>query len=223
VVSYGQILPRTVLEIPHRGSLNVHASLLPRYRGAAPAAWAIIRGERETGVTTMVMTEGLDAGPILLQSRTPIGPEETQGQLLDRLATLGASLLVSTLEQLDALVPAPQDEAEATRAPLLKKEDGRIHWEWDAPTIVRRIRGLDPWPGTFTAQGGHTLKILRGRAVPGGGEAGTVVGLSEGGFLVACGGGTRLEVLHVQPESRGAMGAADYVRGARLLPGARLG
>jgi methionyl-tRNA formyltransferase len=224
VVSYGQILPPALLAVPTKGSVNVHASLLPRYRGAAPVAWAIVRGEAETGVTTMLMNQGLDTGPALLQARTPIGPDETAGALLERLGPMGATLLTETVARLDEIVPRPQDDALATLAPLLRKEDGRIDWAMGAEAIERRIRGFHPWPGAFTVCLGRLLKVLRARpAAARAATPGSVLELSEDGILVACGEGTILELLEVQPESRRAMAAAPYARGARLTPGTPLG
>src|SRR5262245_4417484 len=145
VVAFGQILSRAVLQAPARGSINVHASLLPRYRGAAPIAWAIMRGERETGITTFQMDEGMDTGPMLLTASTPIGPEETAGELAARLAPLGAEVLIETLARLDTLAPRPQRHEDATSAPRLKKTDGAIDWRCPATEIVNRIRGCNPW------------------------------------------------------------------------------
>ncbi|MFQ5521020.1 MAG: methionyl-tRNA formyltransferase, partial [Candidatus Methylomirabilia bacterium] len=147
VVAFGQILPRGVLEVPNRGSINVHASLLPRYRGAAPINWALIRGESETGLTTFVMDEGMDTGPILLQERVPIDLQETAGGLAARLSRLGADLLLKTLSQLDRLTPIPQRHEDATPAPRLNKEDGVLDWSEPARLLVNRIRGCTPWPG----------------------------------------------------------------------------
>jgi methionyl-tRNA formyltransferase len=224
VVAYGQILPRSVLDIPPRGTVNVHASLLPRYRGAAPIQWALVRGEEETGVTTMLLDEGLDTGPILLQEKTPIGPEETAGVLQDRLARLGAGVLLETLGRLESgtLAPTPQDPALATLAPPLRKEDGILRWDETAASLARRVRGLNPWPGAATRFEGRALKILRARAGAGSDAApGTVTGIEEEGIRVACREGTLL-LLEVQPESRNAMRASDFARGVRLSPGARL-
>jgi methionyl-tRNA formyltransferase len=150
VVAFGQILPPAVLDVPPRGSINVHASLLPRYRGAAPIAWAIIRGERETGITTFRMDAGMDTGPVLLQRPTAIGPEETAGELAERLATLGATVLIETLDRLDALMPRAQDAAAATLAPRLRKEDGFLDWTEPAAALAARVRGVNPWPGAVT-------------------------------------------------------------------------
>lgn len=224
VVAYGQILPQAVLAIPPRGTINVHASLLPRYRGAAPVQWAIANGETETGVTTMLLDEGLDTGPTLLSRATPIGSEETGAALEQRLATLGAQLLVATLDglALGSIVPTPQDHVRATHAPLLKKEDGRVRWTDPAVSIERRVRAFQPWPGMTASFGGRGLKILKARVEPPGpGEPGTLLAVDGDGPVTACGASTRLRLLEVQPESRRAVPAAAFTKGARLLPGQR--
>lgn len=224
VVAYGQILPQALLAIPPRGTINVHASLLPRYRGAAPVQWAIANGEAETGVTTMLLDEGLDTGPTLLSRATPIGSEETAAALEDRLATLGAQLLVDTLDGVarGSLVPTPQDHARATHAPLLTKQDGRVRWTDPATSIERKVRAFQPWPGVATSLGGRALKILKARVAPAGpGEPGTLLTVEGEGLVVACGADTRLRLLEVQSESRRAVGAAAFAAGARLTPGQR--
>jgi methionyl-tRNA formyltransferase len=226
VVAYGQILPRAVIDLAPRGTINVHSSLLPRYRGAAPIHWAIVNGETETGVTTMMIDEGLDTGPLLLSRATPIGADETTPELEARLAVLGGALLVETIEGLarGTVSPIPQDHAAATLAPMLRKEDGRIDWTLTGREIARRVRGFQPWPRTTTTYGGKDLKILR--AIPAGatqpGAPGTVLSLTYG-LLVACGNGTALRVIEVQPESRRAMPALAFADGAHLRPGDRLG
>jgi len=226
VVAYGQILPRAVIDLAPRGTINVHSSLLPRYRGAAPIHWAILNGDAETGVTTMMIDEGLDTGPILLAHATPIGPEETTPELEARLAHMGGALLIETMDGLSAgtVSPRAQDHSAATVARMLRKEDGRIDWTLTAETIARRVRGLTPWPGTFTTFAGSDLKILRARPVgrntlP----PGTVTAIFSAGFAVACGGDTELLVQQVQPESRRPMPASDFARGARIATGARMG
>jgi methionyl-tRNA formyltransferase len=226
VVAYGQILPRAVIDIAPRGTVNVHGSLLPRYRGAAPVHWAIARGETETGVTTMLIDEGLDTGPVLLSRATAIGEEETADELEARLAGLGAELLLDTVKGLaeGTVVPVPQDHARATLAPLIKKEDGRLDWGQPAPVLARRVRAFRRWPGALTRHQGRDLKILSARPdPPGPGEPGAVVAVDASGVVVACGEGTRLRLLEVQPESRRAMPASAYASGARLAAGARLG
>lgn len=222
VVAYGQILPRTLIDIPARGIVNVHGSLLPRYRGAAPIQWAIASGETETGVTTMLIDEGLDTGPLLMARSTPIGPEETAADLTPRLARLGGELLIETLAGLErgSVRPVPQDHGRATLAPILKKEDGLIRWDQPAAAISARIRGFHPWPGSQARLHGRSLKVLRAAAVEGRtGEAGHVLEVSRDGVLVACAPGTALRLLEVQPESRKVMDAAAFAAGARLASG----
>jgi len=228
VVAFGQILPRAVIDLAPRGTVNVHASLLPKLRGAAPIQWAIANGETQTGVTTMLIDEGLDTGPTLLCRATPIGPEETAADLEPRLARMGAEVLLETVQGLasSALRPIPQEHAQATLAPLLRKEDGRIDWTLPARAIACRARGFHPWPGAFTTHEGRLLKALHAReaeAPDPAAEPGTVVALEKGGVRVACGGGTALLLVEVQPESRRAMPAPAWAAGARLRPGARLG
>ena len=226
VVAYGQILPRAVIDVAPRGTVNVHSSLLPKYRGAAPIHWAIVNGETETGVTTMLIDEGLDTGPTLLARKTPIGDDETTPELEARLAALGGEVLVETIAGLErgSLAPVPQDHAAATQAPILKKEDGRIDWTWPAETIARRVRGLQPWPGTATTFAGRDLKVLRARpAEAAAGAPGTIAIVDGDGFVVACGEGSALRLLEVQPESKRAMAAAAFAAGARLAAGDRLG
>jgi methionyl-tRNA formyltransferase len=221
VVAFGQILPPAVLAAPRRGSINVHASLLPRHRGAAPIAWAIIRGERETGVTTFQMDAGMDTGPILLQRATPIGAEETAGELGARLAELGAALLLETLDGLDTIVPRPQDPAGVTLAPRLRKADGVLDWSRPAEELAARIRGLNPWPGALTSTATGRLLLWRARALPGAGAPGVLVA-REGTLAIGTGEGLLLPI-EVGPENRRPMSWDAYLRGARLGPGARLG
>lgn len=225
VVAYGQILPRAVLDVPPRGTINVHASLLPRYRGAAPIQWAIVRGETVTGVTTMLLDEGLDTGPILQARSVPIEPEETTPELEPRLARHGAELLLDTLRGMQdgSVRPTAQDASAATLAPRLEKADGVLSWSEPAEDIARRVRGLQPWPGTTTLYEGRALKVLHARVSgTGPGEPGTVLAAGAEGILVACGAGSRVLILEVQPESRRPMSAASFVAGARLRPGHRL-
>ncbi|HSE92863.1 MAG TPA: methionyl-tRNA formyltransferase [Methylomirabilota bacterium] len=221
VVAFGQILPKAVLDAPPRGSINVHASLLPRYRGAAPIAWAIMRGETVTGITTFQMDEGMDTGPMLLRAETPIGPHETAGELAARLAVLGARVLTDTLERLDALTPEPQRHEQATRAPRLTKTDGYLDWHRAARELCNVVRGCNPWPGAAAASLAGRLTIWRARSVgsdrldppgtlaPWDGEI--VIATPEGGVLP----------LEVQPESKRRMAWPEYLRGARLGIGAR--
>jgi methionyl-tRNA formyltransferase len=227
VVAYGQILPRVVLDAAALGTVNVHASLLPRYRGAAPVQWALVNGENETGVTTMLLDEGLDTGPVLLRRATPIGPEETAPELEARLARLGAELLLETVARLltGTLRPTPQDHRAATLAPILKKEDAWLDWNQRADALAHRVRGLSPWPGTMTRWQGRLLKVRRAFPAEPAGEAepGTVIGLDRDGVRVACGAGSVLRLAEVQPESRTPMTAREWATGARLVPGAKLG
>jgi methionyl-tRNA formyltransferase len=166
VVAFGQILPKAVLDVPRGGSINVHASILPRYRGAAPIAWAIIRGETESGITIFQMDPGMDTGDVLLSEATPIGAGETAGELSVRLSSIGARLMIRTLEQLDSLEPRPQDHAQATSAPRLKKEDGWLHLAEPARELVNRVRGCNPWPGAAVMTPAGRLLIWRAAAVP---------------------------------------------------------
>lgn len=227
VVAYGQILPTSVIEIPPRRTVNVHGSLLPRYRGAAPVQWAIVNGETETGVTTMLIDAGLDTGPTLLSRATPIGDDETAEQLERRLADLGAALLIDTLAGLadGTVAPTPQDHERATHAPIIRKEDGIIDWTRPAVAIARRVRGFHAWPGATTSLGGRGLRILRARPLAGDAAEtpGTLTLVDREGLHVACGDGSRLLLLEVQPESRHAMPAPAFAAGARLEPGAHLG
>ena len=221
VVAFGQIMPRSVLDVPARGSINVHASLLPRYRGAAPVAWAILRGETETGITTFQMDQGMDTGDILLQERTIVGPEETAGELAERLARLGADALDRTLDQLASLVPRPQDHAAATLAPRLRKEDGCIRLDEGARELVSRVRACNPWPGAALMAPTGRLLVWRALAATTLARArpGVLVSTEQGRPGLATGDGV-LEPLEVQPENRRAMSWTEYLRGARLSPGA---
>jgi methionyl-tRNA formyltransferase len=223
VVAFGQILPKAVLDAPARGSINIHASLLPRYRGAAPIAWAIIRGETETGITTFQMDPGMDTGAMLLRESTRILPGETAGELAARLAPLGAAVILRTLAELDVLTPTPQDHRQATLAPRLKKEDGWLRLGEPAKALVDRIRGCNPWPGAALAAATHRLLIWRAVVVPHATTAalGTLVKTGPGAMAVATGEGLLLP-LEVQPENRKAMPWEDFLRGARLGPGDRL-
>ncbi len=176
VVAYGKILPAVILAMPPKGCINLHSSLLPRYRGAAPINWAIIKGERESGVTTMIMDEGMDTGPILLQEALPIGDDDTAQTLHDRLSDWGAGLLATTVSRVvdETIQPVPQDDSKATYAPMLKKEDGSIEWKSDAGTINNLVRGRFPWAGAYTRWNGKSLKSLKGAARTG--DAGEIPG-----------------------------------------------
>lgn len=221
VVAFGQILPKPVLDAPRRGSINVHASILPRYRGAAPIAWAIMRGETETGITTFQMDPGMDTGDVLLMARTPIGPEETAGELADRLSRLGADVLIDTLARLDTLTPAPQRHDDATLAPRLKKTDGVLEWARPAQELVNVVRGCNPWPGATTrAPDGTRLTIWRARAIDAPpAPAGTAV-RGRDSLAIAAANGAVLPLV-VQPENRREVSWEDYLRGARLQAGGR--
>jgi methionyl-tRNA formyltransferase len=217
VVAFGQILPKAVLDAPRRGSINVHASILPRYRGAAPIAWAIMGGERETGITTFQMDAGMDTGDVLLIARTPIDPEETAGELASRLSHLGAEVLIDTLARLDTLTPAPQRHEEATLAPRLKKTDGVLDWARPAREIVNVVRGCNPWPGATTrTPRGHVLTIWRARTLDTSAPPGTLARQGNQ-WIVGCGSGAVLPLV-VQSENRREQSWDEYLRGARLEP-----
>jgi methionyl-tRNA formyltransferase len=221
VVGYGQIIPQSIIDLPRYGIVNVHASLLPRYRGAAPIQWAIARGETRTGVTTMQIDAGLDTGDMLLQSETDIGPDEDALQLGARLAPEGADLLVETLQRLEAgsITPEPQDNAEATLAPILKKEDGRIDWSWPAAEIVNRARGFVPWPGAYTTFRGRQFNIWRARMAEGPGEPGIL--RRAGSRLLAGAGQGSVELVEVQVEGRKRTDAAAFLNGYQIKDGER--
>jgi methionyl-tRNA formyltransferase len=228
VVAYGHIIPRWMIDLPKHGCINLHASLLPKYRGAAPIQWAIIRGESVTGVTTMKIDEGLDTGDILLKREVPIQDEDTTETLSERLSGAGADLMVETLPKLvrAEIQPQPQDQAQATFAPILKKEDGRIAWKLRAEEVGWRVRGLRPWPGAYTSFRSKNLHIWSAAPVIGqvgrGHEPGTL--LPERGTLrVVCGLGTLLEVHELQLEGRKRLRARDFLNGVRPSPGERLG
>jgi methionyl-tRNA formyltransferase len=222
VVAFGQILPKGVLEIPKYGCINVHASLLPRYRGAAPINKAIIDGESETGVTTMYMDVGLDTGDMLIKRTTPIGEQETAGEVNARLARLGCEAMEETLRQLCAgtLVAQKQDDALTNYAPMLKKEDGCIDWQRSARQIHNQVRGLDPWPGAYTTLQGEVLKISRTAVEAGSGAPGAVVSAAADGVRIACGEGV-LRVGELQLPGKKRLSAGDFLRGCPLAPGTR--
>ncbi|MGA2515934.1 MAG: methionyl-tRNA formyltransferase [Thermodesulfobacteriota bacterium] len=216
VVAYGQILPESLLKMPKYGAVNVHASLLPMYRGAAPIAWAILKGEKVTGVTTMVMDEGMDTGDILLQAEVPIGAEDTCQALQDRLAALGARLLIETLEKMKVgnIRPIPQDHSKATYAPPLKKEDGHIDWEKEAEEIDRQVRAFNPWPGAFTRWDDRLVRVYKGavreKALTG--KTGTVVWVGSDFIEVEAGRDAYL-IKEVQLEGRRRMGIREFLSG----------
>ncbi len=224
VVAYGQILPKAVLDIPRYGCINVHASLLPRYRGAAPLNWCIINGEQETGVTTMLMDEGLDTGDMLLKRVTAIDPDENTSTLHDRLALLGAEALAETIDLLvqGTLVPEKQDDALSCYAPLLKKEDGLIDWSRNGVAIKNLVCGMTPWPGAFTYLDGKLLKIYRVRIGTGSGSPGTVLEAGKDGIVVACADGSVL-IEDLQLEGKKRLTAREFLAGCRLSPGTVLG
>ena len=226
VVAYGQILSAPVLAVPARGCVNVHGSLLPKYRGAAPIVRAILGGETRTGITTMFMDPGMDTGPILLTEETEIGEEDTAGTLHDRLARVGAHLLLRTLESLETntITPKPQDHSRATLAPKIEKEEARIRWSAPARQTFNQIRAFDPWPGAFTLLAGRILKLFRPRLIEGGAQEppGTIVRASHEGLRVAASQGYLL-VREAQMESRPRMRVSDFLRGNPLAAGERLG
>ena len=229
LIAYGQIIPARLLSIPRLGWINLHASLLPKYRGAAPIAWAIANGELRTGITTMQIDAGMDTGPILLHRDIEIGPNETSPELSARMAEAGAPLLLETLAKSEqgTLRPTPQENSQATYAPLLNRDHGRIRWEMSAREIYNRIRGFAPWPGTFADFRGKRLHLWGRPAsrdhVPAHAAPGGTIVLIGGLFFVACGAGSWLQVTDVQPEGRRRMSAREFVSGARLTAGERLG
>jgi methionyl-tRNA formyltransferase len=226
VAAFGRILPPAILSMPPHGCINVHGSLLPKFRGAGPIQWAIITGETETGITTMMMDEGMDTGAMLLQDRLTIQPDETAGSLTIRLAAMGGKLLTETIKQLKAgtVSPKPQDPSQATLAPLLKKEDGLIDWTRPAIEIERRVRGMSPWPGAYTFADGERWTIWRTVAIDQAGAAvpGHIVSSGKEGILVATGQGAVL-IMELQPANSRRMTAAQYVAGHRLPMGMVLG
>jgi methionyl-tRNA formyltransferase len=226
VVAYGRILPPDVLAGPRLGCVNVHASLLPKYRGAAPITWAIVRGERETGITLMQMDAGMDTGDMLEQSVTPIGEDETAGELSERLAAIGADLVERGLPRYLAggYAPQKQDAAAATTAPILQKEDGRVRFDRPARAVHDHVRGMTPWPGAFVGHRGKTLKIAQARvaSVSRPAPPGAVILADKTGVLVACAEGA-LELVRVQPEGKKAMRGADWAIGRGVAEGDTLG
>lgn len=226
VVAYGRILPKTLLEVPPRGCLNVHYSLLPKYRGAAPAAWTIINGEREGGVTTMRLVEKMDAGAIYLQEKIDLASDETTGSLQEKLTPIGARLLMETLRRLKegSLAAKEQDESQATLAPILKREDGLIAWDRAASEIERRVRGFDPWPGSFTYLNGKLLKVHRAKIISGEVKAspGEIVKADGAGFWVATASGV-VALEEVQFENKKRLPGVEFIKGARIKAGDRFG
>jgi methionyl-tRNA formyltransferase len=222
VVAYGRILPAEFLAAPKRGCINVHFSLLPLYRGAAPVNWAMINGEEKTGVTTMFIEEELDSGPILLQRETQIGEMETAPELMARLAETGAELLEETLAQLDVITPRPQHDRDATFAPMLRKENGLIDWSNNAFAIERTIRGLQPWPNAYTHYQTHRLILWRAKATSAelsNGVPGEVMAAQGDELIVKCGQDTMLRLIEVQPEAKRRMSVRDFINGTPLKVG----
>src|ERR1700737_2838547 len=226
VVGYGRIIPAWMRELPPLGNINLHASLLPKYRGAAPIQWAIARGERVTGVTTMLIDEGLDTGDILLQQELPIEETDTAVTLSPKLATIGADLMIRTLDKLEKgeIEPRPEDHHAASLAPILKREDGRIDFALTAREIVNRLRAFQPWPGGYTPFRGKTLQVLKA-------QPSSLLAKSHSGEMivenerlhVACASGTLLELLELQLEGKNPVSASDFIRGYRLQGGEKLG
>ena len=236
VVAYGRILPQSFLQAPKHGCVNVHFSLLPKYRGAAPVNWAIVNGEHETGITTMMIEPELDSGPILLQSNTEIGDAETAPEVMQRLSEMGAELLSRTLKELDQLKPQTQDHQQATFAPLLKKEHGVIDWSANAKAIDCVIRGFQPWPNAHTTLHSRGVAVFRAEPVPvmnsyvhsaAGvsqiGNPGVVIAARADDLIVACGEHTALRLIELQPEARRRMNARDFLNGLHVKAGDRLG
>ena len=237
IIAYGQIIPARLLTIPKHGWINLHASLLPKYRGAAPIQWAIANGEATTGLTSMRIDAGMDTGEMLMQREVEIGAKETAPELAERLAEAGAPLMLETLSELAAgkLQGRPQNNEQASYAPLLKKEDGRIDWTRPAQEIYNRMRGFTPWPGAFSTFRGQTVHIwaepaTNRNAQPSGKPARNTVPLAPGtlrsdasGLFVACGGATELRVLSVKREGGKSVGAVEFLHGVRLTKGERFG
>ncbi len=223
VVAYGHILPKSILDIPAHCCINVHASLLPKYRGAAPINWAVARGETVTGVTIMRMDVGMDTGPMFLAREIPIGDDDTAEMLFPRLSRLGAEALLETLRRLHegTLREFPQEDSLATYAPMIRKEHGRIDWSRPAREVRNLIRGMTPWPSACTPHDGKLLKILSASVREGRGEPGEILDVGREGILVACGDGA-LALGLVQPEGGKAMGSRDYAQGRRVRKGDRL-
>ena len=221
VVAYGRILPKEILEIPPYGCINVHGSLLPKYRGAGPIQWSVINGETETGITTMYMGGGLDTGDMLLVQRTPIDPEETAGELFDRLAPMGADCLKKTVRALEEkrITPVKQDEQKATYAPMLDKTMAELDFTRPASELHNLIRGLNPWPVAHTRYGDKKLKVFSARVENGTGEPGTVLDAEQ--FVIACGEGA-LRFTEVQLEGSRRMTAEEFLRGKKIFVGRSL-
>lgn len=226
VVAYGRILPPEFLQAPHRGCINVHFSLLPLYRGAAPANWAIVNGETKTGVTTMFIEQELDSGPILLQRETMIGDTETAPELMRRLAGVGPDLLSETLAQIDGITPRPQHHQDATFAPLLTKQHGLIDWSNGAPTLERCVRGFQPWPTAYSHYKSHRLIVWKASVTESASRdarEGEVLVAHGDDLVVKCGDETALRLIEVQPEAKRRMSVRDFLNGTHLKVGDRFG
>jgi methionyl-tRNA formyltransferase len=223
VVGYGRIIPQWMIDLPSLGNLNLHASLLPKYRGAAPIQWAIARGESVTGVTTMRIDAGLDTGDILLQKEISIAPQDTALTLAPRMAAAGADLMIETLRGLQSgtVRAQPQDHTKATLAPILKKEDGQVNFQFTAAEIVNRLRGFQPWPGAYSSFRGKNLHIWAAQSIQR--AVATAKLLVESGLFVGCGEGSALQLLEVQLEGKKRMPAADFVHGYQPRTGEMLG
>lgn len=224
VVAYGKILPPEVLEAFPYGCINIHGSLLPKYRGAAPIQWAVIDGEEHTGISIMQLDEGMDTGPVFLRRTEPIFETDTAGSLFERLAPLGASAILEALQAIEAgtLQARPQSEAGASHAAMLKKQDGLVDWSLDARELASRIRGLDPWPGSFTPYEGGNLKLFGAVACEGDGAPGTVLAYDdERGMVISCGSGA-IQIADVQAPGKKRMAAAAFARGKRIEIGSRI-
>jgi methionyl-tRNA formyltransferase len=221
VVAYGQILPPEIIHLPEYGCVNVHASILPKYRGAAPINWAIINGETTTGITTILMDEGMDTGPVLLQEETEIKPDDTAGTLSQRLSEIGASLLIRTLEGLvhGSIKPVPQT-GEATYAPILKKSDGVIQWSKSAQEISNFVRGMNPWPGAYCFMNNERFKIFKAIPFSGNGKPGVIVKVTKDELLVGTGKG-RLSIKEIQPSGKPVMPVKAFLQGRKLKEGMR--
>ena len=222
VTAYGKILPKDVLEVPPHGCVNVHASRLPRFRGAAPIQWAIAHGDAETGVALMRMDEGLDTGPVIAMKRQPIAPDETSTTLHEKLSRLGGELLRESLPAYlrGELKPVPQPSEGVVLAPIIQKEDGLLDFTKPAVELERRVRAFTPWPGAFTGLNGARFKVHRTKVGAGRGAPGTVLAAGPGGIVVACGEGS-LVLLDVQPEGKRVMAASEFLSGHKLVPGSQ--
>ena len=224
VVAFGQIIPLSILKMPKFGCVNIHGSLLPKYRGAAPIQWAVLDGEKETGITTILMDEGIDTGDILLKKTIKIDTDETSGSLFDKLMALGAETILETLDELEngSLTPIKQGESPTAYAKMLTKAMGLIDFTKSAKELDCFVRGMDPWPSAYTLLAGKTLKLWKVRAVEGGGKAGSVIDIDKESFTIACGEGA-IEVLEVQLEGKKRMSAGDFLKGSTLNIGQELG